>query len=214
MTNRLMDPCLVEVHKKSPREVVGQNVESYLFEEQGSHLKNVDLVTSKAMEDIQCMGLQDVVGEFSNSLELTKGKSSWEANVDKQNNIHLAFGELDELREIPDTLEESRGFFPELITKHRKEKKYSSLKEFQDKALSERERKKRDRALKRVKKSKQDVESSELSGRSLSDSDLTARWNAAIKEARKAIELGKSLGMQIEGDESEAVREIALLDWN
>ncbi|KAK8712227.1 hypothetical protein V6N13_147469 [Hibiscus sabdariffa] len=109
MTNRLMDPCLVEVHKKSPREVVGQNVESYLFEEQGSHLKNVDLVTSKAMEDIQCMGLQDVVGEFSNSLELTKGKSSWEANVDKQNNIHLAFGELDELREIPDTLEESRA---------------------------------------------------------------------------------------------------------
>ncbi|KAK8978626.1 hypothetical protein V6N11_055612 [Hibiscus sabdariffa] len=31
---------------------------------------------------------------------------------------------------------------------------------------------------------------------------------------RKALELEKSLGIHIEGDESEAVREIALLDWN
>ncbi|KAK8613272.1 hypothetical protein V6N13_101039 [Hibiscus sabdariffa] len=38
------------------------------------------------------------------------------------------------------------------------------------------------------------MESSELSGRYLSDSDLTARWNVALKEARKALELGKNLG--------------------
>ncbi|KAK8972088.1 hypothetical protein V6N11_061896 [Hibiscus sabdariffa] len=49
---------------------------------------------------------------------------------------------------------------------------------------------------------------------------MTNRWNAAIKEARKALELGKSLGMQIEGDESEAVPEtmkydgtLGLLHW-
>ncbi|KAK9042066.1 hypothetical protein V6N11_017147 [Hibiscus sabdariffa] len=37
-----------------------------------------------------------------------------------------------------------------------------------------------------------------------------ARWNAA----RKALELEKSLSVQIKGDESEAVRDLTLLDWN
>ncbi|KAK8570926.1 hypothetical protein V6N13_103323 [Hibiscus sabdariffa] len=139
--------------------------------ENGLDKENMDQMTNRLMDP--CLV------EWVN-FPIPLNSSSWEANVDKQNNIHLAFGELDELREIPDTLEESRGFFPELITKHRKEKKYSSLKDFQDKAL----------------------------------------WNAAIKEARKALELGKSLGMQIEGDESEAVPEtmkydgtLGLLHW-
>ncbi|KAK9008863.1 hypothetical protein V6N11_080340 [Hibiscus sabdariffa] len=76
------------------------------------------------------------------------------------------------------------------------------------------ERRKKDRALRRDKKFKKDLESSEFSVRSLSDYDLTDRWTIAIKEARKAIELGKSLGVQIEGDESEVVRDLAVLDWN
>ncbi|KAK8712354.1 hypothetical protein V6N13_147594 [Hibiscus sabdariffa] len=63
-------------------------------------------------------------------------------------------------------------------------------------------------------KLKKDLESSELSGRSLSDSDLTARWNNALKEAIMALELGKRLGVQIEGDESEVIRDLALLEWN
>ncbi|KAL4351513.1 hypothetical protein GQ457_06G022440 [Hibiscus cannabinus] len=93
------------------------------------------------------------------------------------------------------TLEESRSFFPELITKCSKDKRYGSLLEIQDKALSKQERKKRDRAIKKNKKLKKNLEDSELSGRSLSDSDLKIRWNNTIKEARKALELGKSLGV-------------------
>ncbi|KAK8671827.1 hypothetical protein V6N13_038412 [Hibiscus sabdariffa] len=38
----------------------------------------------------------------------------------------------------------------------------------------------------------------------LSDSDLAVRWNLATCEARKALKLGKKLGMHIEGDEQEA----------
>ncbi|KAL4290371.1 hypothetical protein GQ457_14G024220 [Hibiscus cannabinus] len=49
--------------------------------------------------------------------------------------------------------------------------------------------------------------------RSLSDSDLATRWNAATNEARKVLKLGKRLGMGIIGDEQEAVKEIARLEF-
>ncbi|KAK8999283.1 hypothetical protein V6N11_070459 [Hibiscus sabdariffa] len=70
----------------------------------------------------------------------------------------------------------------------------------------------RDRAIHREKKKVKGCETSELSGRSLSDSDLVYCWELSIKEAKKALSLGKSLGVQIDGDEEEAVRELARLD--
>ncbi|KAK9007435.1 hypothetical protein V6N11_074359 [Hibiscus sabdariffa] len=213
LTNCL-DFSLGKDTSKSPREAVGQDLEVNTNGKQDSQLENMDLVTSQALEDIRCMGLQTVVGETLNPLERTKGKSYWEACVDKQNNAQMDLGVSTAYPEILDTLEESSGFFPELATKRRKGKRYGSLIGFQDKVLSEQERKKRDRALRRVKKSKNDIELSEISGRSLSDSDLTAKWNAAVKEARKTLEFGKRVGFQIVGDESEAVRELVLLDWN
>ncbi|KAK8600560.1 hypothetical protein V6N12_050413 [Hibiscus sabdariffa] len=54
----------------------------------------------------------------------------------------------------------------------------------------------------------------DLSGRSLSDSDLTTRWSATTKEAMKTLKLGNKIGMQIEGGELEVVRELALLEEN
>ncbi|KAK8628469.1 hypothetical protein V6N13_064176 [Hibiscus sabdariffa] len=42
-----------------------------------------------------------------------------------------------------------------------------------------------------------------MSGRSLSDSDLTARWDVLTREVRKALELGKTIGLQIVGDDEE-----------
>ncbi|KAK9007060.1 hypothetical protein V6N11_019388 [Hibiscus sabdariffa] len=39
-------------------------------------------------------------------------------------------------------------------------------------------------------------------------------WEVSIREARKALELGKSVGLQILGDEEEVVKEMALLDAN
>ncbi|KAK8623005.1 hypothetical protein V6N13_117901 [Hibiscus sabdariffa] len=82
--------------------------------------------------------------------------------VDAQNNNRMVNIDSTDFPEMSGTLEESRSFFPDLITKCRKDK----------------------------------------------------RWNNAINEARKALELGKSLGVQTEGDESEAVRDLALLEWN
>ncbi|KAK8636537.1 hypothetical protein V6N13_124282 [Hibiscus sabdariffa] len=53
---------------------------------------------------------------------------------------------------------------------------------------------------------------SELEGRSLSDSDLPATWDNAIKEAEKAIEMGSKLGVQFIGLIDEVVRDIAELE--
>ncbi|KAK8615056.1 hypothetical protein V6N13_068842 [Hibiscus sabdariffa] len=81
----------------------------------------MDLVTSQALEDIRCMGFQTVVGET-----LNKGKSYWEACVDKQNNAQMDLGVSTAYPEMLVTLEESSGFFPELATKRRKGKRHDS----------------------------------------------------------------------------------------
>ncbi|KAL4387421.1 hypothetical protein GQ457_09G031000 [Hibiscus cannabinus] len=141
----------------------------------------------------QSIGLNEMVVELPKPFEPTRIKSSWEATIDALNNVHLATVESTYLHEV---------------------KKYGSLLDFQDKAISERDRKKRNRAIKKDKKLKKVIEFSELSGRSLSDSDLTIRWNNSLKEARKTLDLGKSIGFHIVGDESEAVRDLALLEWN
>ncbi|KAL4278665.1 hypothetical protein GQ457_03G003390 [Hibiscus cannabinus] len=82
-------------------------------------------------------------------------------------------------------------------------KRYGSLKVFQDEVLSEAQRKKRDRVLRRNKKKMKDLETSELEGRSLPNFDLKTRWNKCVVEARKALALGKKLGIQIHGDEED-----------
>ncbi|KAK8985418.1 hypothetical protein V6N11_068674 [Hibiscus sabdariffa] len=71
-------------------------------------------------------------------------------------------------------------------------------------------KKKRDRAIPREKKKSQCWDSSELSGRSLSESDLIQHWEILSKRARKALEMG----IEIEGDEEEALRELVNLESN
>ncbi|KAK8608396.1 hypothetical protein V6N13_023820 [Hibiscus sabdariffa] len=56
------------------------------------------------------------------------------------------------------------------------------------------------------------VEQPELEGRSLSDSDLQIRWDIAIKEAEKVVEMGVKLGVQFIGPMEEVIREIAKLE--
>ncbi|KAK9033292.1 hypothetical protein V6N11_018325 [Hibiscus sabdariffa] len=110
--------------------------------------------------------------------------------------------------------EVTRAFFPEREFCFKKVNRYGFLFEFQDKAISDLETKKIDRAIRRERKRGKSKEISELSGHSLSDSDLQNRWLLSIREAKKALELGKSIGIQIVGYESEAVKDIAHLDWN
>ncbi|KAK8497082.1 hypothetical protein V6N12_000242 [Hibiscus sabdariffa] len=71
---------------------------------------------------------------------------------------------------------------------------------------------KKERAIRRERKKAKSQEVSDLSGRSLSDSDLLARWESATKEARKAMELGKKVGIQFVGDERQVIHDIALLE--
>ncbi|KAL4310381.1 hypothetical protein GQ457_01G002430 [Hibiscus cannabinus] len=62
--------------------------------------------------------------------------------------------------------------------------------------------------MRRQNLNKKNLDISELSGRSLSDSDLLARRDILIKEARETLKLGKKVGMQILGDEQEVVNEL------
>ncbi|KAK9028414.1 hypothetical protein V6N11_068219 [Hibiscus sabdariffa] len=87
--------------------------------------------------------------------------------------------------------------------KLKSKKKYSSMFEIQDKVLSSEEKKKRDRSLRREKKLKTNPEYPIISGRSLSDSGIQTKWKIARSEAKKSLELGKKLGMKIQGSEKE-----------
>ncbi|KAL4284789.1 hypothetical protein GQ457_16G009010 [Hibiscus cannabinus] len=76
-------------------------------------------------------------------------------------------------------------------------------------ALSNIEKKRRDRGVRRNKRNKkisEDIQGLELSGRSLSDSDLRIKWERAKLEAKATLELGKKIGMSIRGSEEEAGR--------
>ncbi|KAE8679080.1 hypothetical protein F3Y22_tig00111402pilonHSYRG00786 [Hibiscus syriacus] len=106
--------------------------------------------------------------------------------------------------------------FPKIehLRKNKKLKKYGCLLKIQNQVLSVPNRRKRDQALKKLKLKIDDLDSSELSGRSLSDSDLKCRWLAAFKEGEKTLELGKSLGIHFSGEKQEVVKEVALLVMN
>ncbi|KAK9030038.1 hypothetical protein V6N11_031476 [Hibiscus sabdariffa] len=82
--------------------------------------------------------------------------------------------------------------FPELQDPKRKYgKRYASLFDLQDKALSEAEKKKRDKAIKKSKRGGKAVDKEEVDGSSPTDSDI-ARMQILTSNARKAIAMGKN----------------------
>ncbi|KAL4369203.1 hypothetical protein GQ457_05G027280 [Hibiscus cannabinus] len=174
------------------------------------------LPTHRAFDDVRDMGL--LRSMKANDVIPAKGLSTRAEDVDKRMNARSSNGDNNQFELETDKVqseEESfRDFFPELSPKKRPKsvKRYGSLMDFQDKALTDWERKKRDKALKKNKLKKEDLSVSELSGRSLSNSDFVARWIVATREARKALKLGKRLGMEIIGDEQEVVKELARLE--
>ncbi|KAL4387841.1 hypothetical protein GQ457_09G016630 [Hibiscus cannabinus] len=52
----------------------------------------------------------------------------------------------------------------------------------------------------------------ELSGKSLSDSDIKSRVSILVKEAKQVLNLGKKIGITIVGDENEAIKELVSLE--
>ncbi|KAL4340333.1 hypothetical protein GQ457_08G008340 [Hibiscus cannabinus] len=134
--------------------------------------------------------------------------------VDKEQNLDLDFASdremdsLDHFGEMDPVISIKKNSFPV--------KKYGSLWDLQDRALFNIEKKRRDRGVRRNKRNKkisEDIQGLELSGRSLSDSDLRIKWERAKLEAKATLELGKKIGMSIRGSEEEAVRELSLLKF-
>ncbi|KAK8663531.1 hypothetical protein V6N13_083347 [Hibiscus sabdariffa] len=105
-----------------------------------------------------------------------------------------------------------RVFFPELVLKKTIQKRYGSLKQIQDKSISEKERKRRDRAARKEKQLSSGGEASKLSGRSLSESNLVHHKEIFTKRAKKALALGKRLGVEIEGNEEGVLNELVRLE--
>ncbi|KAL4335968.1 hypothetical protein GQ457_07G015910 [Hibiscus cannabinus] len=163
--------------------------------------------------------VRDIMGDQMDTRPL--GDVSWADSVDILNNYSVLGSGKDKKAERGANAEEdnvpSNGpsiSFPELQSKFSplKQKRYGSLKYFQDKALTSQEKKKRDRAQRRCKKKRNVLEDSEIDGRSLSDSDMHARREMLTKEARKTLAFGKKLGMQIIGSEEEAIQELVALE--
>ncbi|KAK9037111.1 hypothetical protein V6N11_022033 [Hibiscus sabdariffa] len=94
----------------------------------------------------------------------------------------------------------------------RKQKRYGSIAEIQGKYLTSGEKKKRDRALNKLKKQGLLIDASDIEGRSLTEFDLIAHQEIWSRDARKTLELGKSVCIQILGSEEEVFHEIASLD--
>ncbi|KAK8527664.1 hypothetical protein V6N12_054869 [Hibiscus sabdariffa] len=106
------------------------------------------------------------------------------------------------------------GVVEEIIDKSRvSDHKSNGLEDLgPDKALTDLERKKKVRACRKNKICKKSLEISELFGRSLSDSDLSSRWDILTKKARKMLKFGKKIGLQILGNEEEVVEELMNLE--
>ncbi|KAK8571799.1 hypothetical protein V6N12_027872 [Hibiscus sabdariffa] len=115
-------------------------------------------------------------------------------------------------------LEGARNLFdlPEFLkttkSAKKKERKYGSLLAIQDKVLSEADKRKRDRVKKRIKTKGKDLERTELEGNSITDSDMQVRRNALLEEAKKTLATGKVVGIEIIGDEAQALEELVSLE--
>ncbi|KAL4377967.1 hypothetical protein GQ457_02G032030 [Hibiscus cannabinus] len=101
-----------------------------------------------------------------------------------------------------------RVFFPEIVLKKPTKKRYGSLKQIQDKSISEKERKRRDRVICREKQFAKGEEESELSGRSLTESNMINHKETLLKRAKRTLALGKRLVVDIEGNKVGALNEI------
>ncbi|KAK8633237.1 hypothetical protein V6N13_014085 [Hibiscus sabdariffa] len=108
---------------------------------------------------------------------------------------------------LEEEIEDSSG--TELIKT--KEKKYGSLCAIQDKFLTGEEKRKKDRVKRRTKAKGKENEKTELEGYSITDSDIQARRNVLLEEAVKTLATGKDVGLEIIGDEEEALQELVSL---
>ncbi|KAL4377289.1 hypothetical protein GQ457_02G032610 [Hibiscus cannabinus] len=164
------------------------------------------------------MGTQSVPEAIMGDEVFNDSKKDWANSLDKFFNSGKDL-DLFAQREVISEGENERDFLVELEErkgKRRKEKtkKFGSLLEIQNKSITVSERRKRDKALKRKKWSKHCMEESELSGKSLSNSDINSRVSILVKEAKQVLKLGKKIGVNFAGDENEVVKDLVELEMN
>ncbi|KAL4383355.1 hypothetical protein GQ457_15G025870 [Hibiscus cannabinus] len=177
-----------------------QGPKDLTFPEEGRELHT--LRTDEDERDMGFKPLQEIT--VSGSREYM---DLWAKAVDEKFNEGLSNAISDNVIETHSEGDTCSAFFSEmepfkLIKKGKKGKRYSSLLELQDKKITEAEKKKRNKAMRRQNLNKKNLDIS------LSDSDLLARRDILIKEARETLKLGKKVGMQILGDEQEVVNEL------
>ncbi|KAK8486599.1 hypothetical protein V6N11_068293 [Hibiscus sabdariffa] len=97
-------------------------------------------------------------------------------------------------------------FFPE-FKDTRNRKKYASLYDLQDKVLSAREKKIRDRAFKKIKNSKKVVKEVDFNESSPSESNIV-RTQALIRSEKNTLEFGKKLDFQFIGNEDDVIMDM------
>ncbi|KAE8729664.1 hypothetical protein F3Y22_tig00003435pilonHSYRG00045 [Hibiscus syriacus] len=160
---------------------------------------------AKAMDEGDFVGAPEVLMDLNCERLLASGEKHKRNSDITKNSKNEQFG--------GDFVEDS--VMPEIyLTKNKNLKKYGSLLDIQDKVLSKAEIRKRNRALKRKNLKKSDLIYSELSGRSLSDSDLKRKWADATVEVEKTLSLGKILGINFVGSKREILKDLASLELN
>ncbi|KAL4377115.1 hypothetical protein GQ457_02G032860 [Hibiscus cannabinus] len=87
-------------------------------------------------------------------------------------------------------------------------KKYGSLLDIQNKSISDKERRRRDKALKKRSWCKENLDRTELSGKSLSDTDINNRVSKIINEAKQVLKLGKKIGVNFLGEENDVINDL------
>ncbi|KAK8648763.1 hypothetical protein V6N13_129506 [Hibiscus sabdariffa] len=128
-------------------------------------------------------------------------KRSWATVVEDLVNSGQALSKIDQEVNSSETEPEIEHFdFPE----DKKGKRNSDI--------SESERRKRDRALKRRKWNKLHLDESEISGKSLSDSDISNRVSKLVKEAKHVLKVGKKMGFNIVGEENDIINDLVELE--
>ncbi|KAL4324137.1 hypothetical protein GQ457_11G030450 [Hibiscus cannabinus] len=141
-------------------------------------------------------------------------KKSWADRInEKVNSRH--FDSKDSIEED----ESGRGFLTELedIKGERRKmraKKYGSLLDIQNKSISDKERRRRDKALKKRSWCKENLDRTELSGKSLSDTDINNRVSKIINEAKQVLKLGKKIGVNFLGEEKDVINDIVDIELN
>ncbi|KAK9034612.1 hypothetical protein V6N11_050769 [Hibiscus sabdariffa] len=163
------------------------------------HAKERERLTLRSSEEVRDLAINSLWEDVESGSRKTK--DPWAKAIDENFNEGFSnvFGDnvSRPLLENHSDGESGRAFFSEmepirLNKRGIKGKRYSSL-DLQDKKIIATERKKRDKAMRRQILDKKNLDWLELSGRSLLDSDLLARWDIQIKEARKSLKLGKKM---------------------